>query len=144
MGDHVPLNSTNPSHPPRPFWLKFLSFSLLILSTVGWLRLGGSILRWNTLQAIGPNPGPPYMAVTGLFLGILALAASIAIWTRAKWAPLFTQIFIVLWLAWLWLDRAFFASSPNALANWPFLLGASVLVLAIVFLVLQRGRKLFL
>lgn len=138
------MNSSSPARPPRPFWLKLLALSLLILSTAGWLRMGGSILRWNTLQAIGADPGPLYMAVTGLFLGTLAMAASIAIWTRAKWAPLFTQIFIVLWLAWLWIDRAFFASSPNALANWPFLLGASVLVLAIVFLVLQRGRKHFL
>lgn len=138
------MNSAGPSRAPRPLWLKLLAFSLLILSTAGWLRLGGSILRWNTLQAIGADPGLLYMAVTGLFLGILALAAAIAIWTRAKRAPLFTQIFIVLWLVWLWIDRAFFASSPNALANWPFLLGASVLVLAIVFLFLQRGRKLFL
>ncbi|MHB0924114.1 MAG: hypothetical protein ACYC3H_09140 [Bellilinea sp.] len=138
------MNSSSPARPPRPFWLKLLALSLLILSTAGWLRMGGSILRWNTLQAVGADPGPLYMAVTGLFLGTLAMAASIAIWTRAKWAPLFTQIFIVLWLAWLWIDRAFFASSPNALANWPFLLGASVLVLAIVFLVLQRGRKHFL
>lgn len=138
------MNSSSPARPPRPFWLKLLALSLLILSTAGWLRMGGSILRWNTLQAVGADPGPLYMAVTGLFLGTLAMAASIAIWIRAKWAPLFTQIFIVLWLAWLWIDRAFFASSPNALANWPFLLGASVLVLAIVFLVLQRGRKHFL
>ncbi|MHB8193462.1 MAG: hypothetical protein ACYDGL_09325 [Bellilinea sp.] len=138
------MNSSSPARPPRPFWLKLLALSLLILSTAGWLRMGGSILRWNTLQAVGADPGPLYMAVTGLFLGTLAMAASIAIWTRAKWAPLFTQIFIVPWLAWLWIDRAFFASSPNALANWPFLLGASVLVLAIVFLVLQRGRRHFL
>lgn len=132
-----------PIRSSRPLWLKLLVWALLFLSLLGWLRLAESLARWDLLLAVGARPGPLYTAASGLLIGTLALVSAIGLWLRAVWAPGFTRAFVALWLLWLWLDRWLVASSPDALANWPFLLGSSVLILAIVFLALSLGRDQF-
>ena len=130
-------------HARRPFWLSLLAFCLALFSLSGWLRLTESISRWQLLAEAGVRPGPLYLAVTGLLVGILGLVAAIGIWLRKRWAPGFTRILAVLWLGWLWFDRLLVASSPTALANWPFLMGSSVLILFCAFWGLQQGKNQF-
>lgn len=137
------MKLSNPSRSPRPLWLKLMALGFFTLSILGWLRLFESLARWDMLIAIGVQPGPLYTAISGFLTGSLALAASIGLWFHARWAPIYTRAFTILWLTWFWIDRAFISSSPNALANWPFLLGGSVIVLAGVFVLLQRGRDRF-
>lgn len=138
------MKINQPTHSPRPFWLKLLTFGLLILSMLGWMRFFESLNRWQEFIDAGMQPGPWYTAVSGFLTGGLALAAAVGVWRRARWAPAFTRIFVILWLVWLWFDRVFTADSPGALANWPFLAGVSVLILAGVFIALHRGRDRFL
>ena len=137
------MNSPATSRARRPFWLSLLAFCLALLSLAGWLRLVESISRWQFLLETGVQPGPFYLAVTGLLIGAAGLVAAMGIWFRKRWAPGYTRILAVLWLGWLWLDRLLVASSPTALANWPFLLGSSVLILVYVFGCLGRGTEHF-
>lgn len=138
------MNPSGKSRSKRPLWLKILAFSLLILAILGWMRFFESVVRCQEFIHTGMRPGPWYTAASGLVIGGLALAAALGIWLRARWAPWFTRITIVLWLAWMAVDRLIIASSPDALANWPFLAGAGILILAGIFVALQRGRDQFL
>lgn len=138
------MNSSDKPRSKRPWWLKLLAFGLLILAMLGWMRFFESVVRWQEFSAVGMQPGPWYTAASGLVIGGLALTAAIGIWLRVRWAPGLTRVTVVFWLAWTAVDRLFVASSPNALANWPFLAGAGVLILAGVIFALQRGRDQFL
>jgi len=128
---------------PRPWWLKLIAYGLLILSLSGWLRLGQSIARWNSLAQAGIQPGPLYLAVTGLLIGLGALAAGVAVWRRTRFAPRLALVVLAVWIIWLWVDRLWIANSPTALSNAPFLVGASGIILAGTFYALRRGKDHF-
>jgi len=131
------------STPRSSFLLNFLALCLLALFLTGWLRGIGSIARWGQLTQLGVQPGPLYLAVTGMLVGLLGLAGAIGIWARSRWAPVYCNLLMFIWLAWLWIDRLLIAVSPIARSNWPFLAGASVLLLVVVFLILYLGRDRF-
>ena len=127
----------------RPWWLKLLALVLFILSLSGWLRLEQTVARWDSLVQAGIHPGPLYLAVTGAAIGITALVASVAVWRRVRTAPRLALLVLAVWLVWLWVDHLWIASSPTALSNAPFLLGASGIILAGAFYALRRGRDQF-
>src|SRR5512145_3575796 len=107
-----------------------MAYGLLILSLTGWMRLGQSIARWDSLVEAGIQPGPLYLAATGFLIGLGALTAGLAIWRRSRSAPKLALLMLVVWVVWLWIDRLWIAASPTALSNAPFLLGASLIILA--------------
>lgn len=127
----------------RPWWLKLIAYGLIILSLTGWLRFGQSIARWDSLVEAGIQPGPLYLAVSGLLIGLGALTAGVAVWRRSRLAPQLALPMVVIWVVWLWVDRLWIATSPTALSNAPFLLGASIIILAGTFYALRRGRGQF-
>ena len=127
----------------RPWWLKLLAFGTLVLSLSGWLRLQQSLARWDDLSQAGLQPGPLYLAITGALAGLAALAVCIALWRRSRWAPGLALAVWIGWIVWLWVDRLWIARSPAALTNWPFLLGASALILTGTIYALHRGRNHF-
>ncbi len=137
------MNSSGKTRSKRPLRLKILVFGLLILAMLGWMRFFESLVRWQEFTATGMQPGPWYTAASGLVIGALALAAAIGIWLPSRWAPWLTRITVVYWLAWTAFDRLVVASSPDALANWPFLTGAGILIIAVVLYALHRGREQF-
>jgi len=127
----------------RPWWLKLIAFGLLILSLTGWLRLGQTIARWDSLLEAGIQPGPLYLAVSGFLIGLGALTGGVAVWRRSRSAPRLALLMLVVWVVWLWVDRLWIATSPTTLSNAPFLLGASIIILAGTFYALRRGRGQF-
>ncbi len=116
---------------------------MLVLSLSGWLRLEQSLTRWDDLSQAGLQSGPLYLAITGALVGLAGLVAGIALWRRSRWAPRLTLAVVVGWIIWLWVDRLWIARSPAALTNWPFLLGASTLILIGTIYALHRGRNHF-
>lgn len=127
----------------RPWWLKLIAYGLQILSLTGWLRLGQSIARWDSLAEAGIQPGPLYLAVSGFLIGLGALIAGVAVWRRSRAAPRLALLMLVVWVVWFWVDRLWVATSPTTLSNAPFLLGASIIILAGSFYALRRGRGQF-
>ncbi|HBA90535.1 MAG: hypothetical protein A2X24_02410 [Chloroflexi bacterium GWB2_54_36] len=127
----------------RPWWLKLLAFAMLVLSLSGWLRLQQSLARWDDLSQAGLQPGPLYLAITGALAGLAGLVVCIALWRRSRWAPGLTIVVLVSCIIWLWVDRLWIARSPAALTNWPFLLGASAVILTGTIYALHRGRNHF-
>ena len=130
--------------PRRSFWLKMLAAGLLLISLIGWLRLQQSVANWQTLSQIGEIPGPLYLALTGAAIGTGGLVCAVGVWLRHAWAFWLTRGFVVAWQAWSWVDRLWLARSDTALSNWPFALGATVLILGYVFAALaEEERRLY-
>ncbi len=131
-------------HPRRSFWLKLLAAGLLLISLTGWLRMQQALVDWQALVQIGLKPGPVYLAVSGALIGLGGLACLIGVWLRSKWGFGFTRGFVLVWQAWSWADRLWLARSDTALSNWPFALGATVLILGYVFAALaEEERRLY-
>jgi len=137
------LNPETGTTSRRPWWLKLLAFAMLVLSLSGWLRLQQSLARWDDLSQAGLQPGPLYLAITGALAGLAGLVVCIALWRRSRWAPGLTIVVLVSCIIWLWVDRLWIARSPAALTNWPFLLGASAVILTGTIYALHRGRNHF-
>ncbi len=130
--------------PRRSFWLKLLAAGLLLILLSGWLRLQQAIADWQTLVQIGLKPGPVYLAVSGALIGVGGLGCLIGVWLRSKWGFGFTRGFVLVWQAWTWADRLWLAHSDTALSNWPFALGASIVILGYVFAALaEEERRLY-
>lgn len=131
-----------PARRKRSIWHKLLLAGLLGLSLSGWLRLYQSINLWADLQAIGLQPGPLYLAVSGGLIGLAGLAAALSLWLRTRQAARLAGGVVAAWLAWNWIDKLWIASSPLALDNWPFALAASLLLLVYTFLVVRQEERL--
>ena len=131
-----------PMRRKRSIWHKLLLVGLVGLSLSGWLRLYQSISLWADLQAIGVQPGPLYLAVSGALIGLAGLAAALSLWLRTRRAAPVAGGVVAAWLGWNWIDKLWIASSPLALDNWPFALAASLLLLVYTFLVLRQEERL--
>src|SRR5664279_2146441 len=94
--------------PGRSFLLIVLVFGLLFLSLTGWLRLYLSIQDWQLLVSLGLFPGPLYLAVYGVVVGLFGAAAALSLWLRRLWAPRAVRIGALAAAAWYWLDRLLF------------------------------------
>jgi hypothetical protein len=124
--------------PRRSFWARVFIAGLMLLSLAGWLRLHQSIVNWDYFVEIGLQPGPLYLALTGTLAGIAGLAAGISLWLHLRWSIFIAGGVILLWQTWNWVDRLWIASSPTVLANWPFALAATLVILAYTYLVLRE------
>ena len=102
---------------------------LLYISFAGWSRLALALGSRSLLEQVGIAPGPAYLAVGGGVWGLLGLAGAGLLYMRraaARWAVLVLALFLALTY---WLDRIIFTRAAAAMANWPFALLATILLL---------------
>ena len=102
---------------------------LLYLSIAGWSRMVLALGTRSLLEQVGAAPDPVSFAAGGALWGILGLAGAILLFVRrpaARWALFGLELFLALTY---WLDRLVFTRSAAALANWPFALLATILLL---------------
>ena len=113
----------------RPFSVTILLWLVLSLTAWSSLRFVSTILWWDTLLEFASPPGPLYIALSaGVWLiagiGLLWGTWQAKVWTR--YALLETGVGFTVWY---WCDRLLVQVSH---ANWPFMLGATILLLIIV------------
>ena len=125
----------------RSFWLKLLILLNLIIAMTGWVRLYSVLNQWEWLQYLQIFPPPAYFAITGLLLGIAGLISAVGLWLMRKWGIVVTHLFITLLALWFWADQLLFTRSETSKANWPFLLGATLLFLGYTYIVLIYEKK---
>src|SRR5512141_586028 len=114
----------------RPFGVTLLLWLVLSLSGFGFLRLFGALRWWDILTEFRASLSPLYLSITGAGW---ALAGIVLLWSMIagrRWAYPAIPAAIVLCLVEYWIERLFF-ESPRA--NLPFMIGLSVLLLAITF-----------
>ncbi|PKO04118.1 MAG: hypothetical protein CVU41_18625 [Chloroflexi bacterium HGW-Chloroflexi-3] len=117
----------------RPFLLKLIILSLLIIAVMGWLRVYQSIYQWETLVRFGVQPGPWYSLISGALIGVLGTFGALSTWLRLSWGQKYVQISIVILAASWWLDYLVFSQSSIAFYNLPFRIVATSIYLGFVF-----------
>jgi hypothetical protein len=127
--------------PERTVELWILSLGLLAAALLGWLRLQFVLSAWQFLQQTGFDPGPAYQAAAGVAWGLGGLGCALALLTRRRWAPWATRLTVLLLSAWYWIDALAFSRAPDALTNWPYQLGLTLVCLAFTLLVLALDRQ---
>jgi hypothetical protein len=121
----------------RPFGVTLLLWLVLSLSAFGFLRLFGALRWWDILTEFRASLSPLYLSITGAGW---ALAGIVLLWSvvvRRRWSYPAIPAAIVLCLVEYWIERIFF-EAPRA--NLPFMIGLSVLLLAITFACARNRR----
>ncbi len=86
----------------RSFWARVFIAGLLLLSLSGWLRFEQALTNWAYYREIGIQPGPLYLAITGVLAGLAGLGAGISLWMRQRWAVYLAGGVILAWQLWSW------------------------------------------
>jgi hypothetical protein len=113
----------------------------LLLSLLGWLRLGQAAANWDWLSQLGIRPGAGYLAISGGLWGLLNGLAALALLARRPWAPLAARLAALAAAGLYWLERLAFTRSADQWVNLPFSIALTLLGLGLVFGVLARPRQ---
>jgi hypothetical protein len=138
------VNSQTKDHKPqstkRPFSVTLLAWVVLIMASLGWLRLVEVIREWSFLQSLSPAPPVLYLAITGLTWGLLGTGLVWGLILGRWWAPRLMQISALGFAAFYWLDRLLIADSTAIASRWPFALGLTIAILTYTFWTLSRPK----
>ena len=128
----------------RPFLATLLALSVLTLTAYNAVRFGTALMQWYLILDLMPNPGPFYIAGTGLFWTLSLFGVFLNLWFGWKWVPPITAIVLILYSAYYWLDRFIFQSAQPR-EDWLFALAVTIIYLlfAALVLALPGSRKFF-
>jgi hypothetical protein len=121
----------------RPFSVTILLWLVLILITWSGLRLFSAIQWWGTLLEFASPPGPLYIAISGGFWLIAGIILLWGMWRIKVWIRYALLGAGAGCTVWYWCDRLLLQSAHE---NWPFVLGATVLLLIVVIVCIFHPR----
>jgi hypothetical protein len=127
--ERSPLSSSR-----RPKLVTLLSFGVLILATIHFVRFGLAF-RLPALPLTVPGW---YIPLTGAAWGITGLVTSIGLFSGQRWAIGATLGWSVAYTIWYWADRLLFVQGDYARRTQPASLALTVLGLGAVWLILRR------
>jgi hypothetical protein len=126
----------------RPFSVTFLLWLVLSLTAWSILRLATAIQWWRILMVSASPPGPLYIAISGGFWMLVSLVLLWGILRSRAWVRVVLIVASAGFSIWYWSDRLLLQSLHD---NWPFALGATILLLIIVMICVAHPRtKAFL
>ena len=134
------FSANPPSGKKRPLSATLLTWVVLILTSLGWLRLAAVLGQWSFLASLSPAPPLVYLAISGLVWGVVGALLVWGLFLGRSWAPRFTQISAPLYAAFYWLDRLLIADLSAISSRWPFAVGLTTLLLTFTFWVLSRPK----
>jgi len=137
-------SKTRSANPPRahkrPLSATILTWVVLILTSLGWLRLSAVLQQWSFLESLSPAPPLVYLVISGLVWGVVGAIMVWGLFLGRFWAPRLTQISAPLYAVFYWLDRLFIADPSAFTSRWPFAVGLTTLLLIYTFWVLSRPK----
>jgi hypothetical protein len=127
----------------RPFGVTLLLWLVLSLTVWGAVRLLATLRWWDVLNEFGARLSPLYLSTTGAGWVAAGVALLWGLFGAKLWVSRAIPIAISLWLVQYWVERLFFESSR---ANLPFALIASLLLLAVTFMIAfnRRTKEFFI
>jgi hypothetical protein len=136
--------SEQPLRSRRPRRVTLLALTVLTFTMLHLARGIWALAWWDTLVA-WLSISPLYLVASGFAWSAAGLPLLWGLWNGARWAPPATWTLALAYTVYFWMDRAWLVSSPTARANWPFLGGLTVLLLAFCYWSLERpaGRAFF-
>lgn len=124
----------------RPFSATLLTWMVLIIASLNWLQLVMVLRQWTFLRSLSPALLVFYLAIIGLFWGLVGSLLVWGLFLGLPWAPRLMQIAAPVYAVYYWLDRLLIAD-PSAIASrWPFAFGLTILLLGSTFWVLSRSK----
>lgn len=108
----------------------------LVLCLVLWnaIRAIAALSNWTLLKEFAPRPGPIYIFISASFWAVSGFALWLALRRRRITSARKPLTFIVGYAIWRWADRLLLGGAG---VNWPFVLGATILLcfwaIALVF-----------
>jgi hypothetical protein len=122
----------------RPKNVTWLAVGVLSLWIVYLTRVGSTIQEWDFLSTLPLSAPPAYLLASGLTWSILPLPVLWGLLAGKRWAPKAMIGFAVLYVLYYWLEQWLVKSNPLRTINWPFSLGATIILLVLVFWILSR------
>lgn len=127
----------------RPFFVTLLALGVLPITVLNTVRFVFALAKWNLLASFMPQPGPFYIAATGLVWTLGWLTVYIGLWLGLKWARPVMFATTGLYIAYYWIDRLAYQSAV-ARSNEPFALSATfVFLLVTAFVLFLPGSRKF-
>ena len=121
----------------RPFSVTILLWLVLSLTVWSGLRLYSAIAWWKTLLEFASPPGPFYIAVSGVVWFVTSIMLLWGMWQTKTWIRYALLGAGAVFTVWFWCDRLLLQASH---ANWPFMLGATALLLILVMICVVHPR----
>ena len=127
-----------------PFFVTILGYLALILTMFNAIRFGTALAKWDVILDFMPQPGPIYIAATGLLWALCWLTVYLGIKLARKWSGIAFLALSFLYASYYWLDRLFF-QPPTERSNAIFFSVAifSSLILTVIILALPKSRAYF-
>jgi hypothetical protein len=97
----------------RPRTVTILALLVLTFTVFNAVRFGAAISEWDTLISLGVNPGPLYIALTGLFWAATGAGLFLGIWIGKPFARIAAIVCITIYAAYYWFDRLVFQNSVS-------------------------------
>ena len=124
--------------PSRPASVTYLAVGVLLTAGFNLLRFWNAFREYEFLSGLLPF-SPLYLVLGGLFWGLTGLVLFFGLWLGKQWAPTLTRIAAIVYTLYFWLDRIFLTSAGIGV-NWLFVLIINIIILALVFLILNRNN----
>jgi hypothetical protein len=135
-----PNFSSETSTKKRPFSATLLTWVVLILASLGWLRFSAAIRQWSFFNSLNPAPPLFYLAITGFIWGLIGVILVWGLFLGRSWAPQLARGSAIAYATVYWMDRLFIADKSALISRWPFAFGLTVLLIGYTFWVLSRQK----
>ncbi len=127
-----------------PFFVTIWGGMALILVFSNVVRFNTALSQWNLILDFMPNPGPAYIAATGLLWALCWLIVYLGIYLEWKWGGVAFVLLAFLYTSYYWLDRFFYQphiERSNAL--FVFITNLLFLASSIIIFTLPKSRRYF-
>jgi hypothetical protein len=127
---------------PKPLRRILAALCLAPYALLGWLRFSQGLAYRDYLTTLALWPGPQYIILSGLAIGVSFSLLMLALLLRTRFAPPLARIVCMLFLGWLWVDRIWLGTRESFYYQLTVNLLISAATLLIAF-VLVRGRDYY-
>jgi len=125
---------------PRPFSVTLLALAVFCLAAFNLLGAVTGMQQYPLLRSLPLSVSPLYLIASRAVWAVAFSAAGAGLWRLRQWGRILTASACTLYAAQGWFDRLIFARSDFARVTVPWALGATTLSLALVWVILWRGR----
>jgi len=114
----------------RPWSVTLLALVVLSIATLNLVRCWQAFAQWSFLSEILPI-SPLYLALSGLFWGIMGLPLFWGMWKGIQWAHRIAQYAALAYSVYYWVDRLL-VKADVANENLPFTIVANLLIVGLI------------
>ena len=125
---------------PRPRSVTFVALLVFSMAVFNLVSVIGVVQAYTVLAGLDLSLPPWLLAAASGFWTILFGVITVGLWRLKQWARLGTLAAVTVYLAQIWAERLFFGRSDYARVSTPFYSVMYLLLLALVWGILWRGR----